>query len=370
MNLIDKYMIREWSKVFFLALLATLGILVLERMYDELHGLLNDGATFGQIMGYYLAMIPGFLPVVLPLALFVSLLFTLGNLHKNNEIVAMRAAGMTLFRVTRMLWLAGLFLAAGLWYLNAHLVPWSVEQTRGFKERLSFARQAEERSSDKVGVITSLAFDNKKGGRLWFINRFSEYTYQGFGVNVYSRDDEGRELSRVMAREGYFDDVDGYWYLLKGREITFDIESGEPMRSVPFEVRGFPEFKEDPKLMRALSKNPRDLSMNQLEAMLDAVDDEGSFQVATYAVRYHRILASPVSCLLVVLLAVPFAVGGVRVNPMVAVSKAAGLLFGYYLLVNVMSLMGGQQVLSPWMAVWLPNFALLLVAGWLYRRVS
>ena len=57
------------------------------------------------------------------------------------------------------------------------------------KEKLEFAKQAEERASDQVGVIHSLVFDNKNEGRLGFMNRL-RYTCEGYGISVYRRDEQ------------------------------------------------------------------------------------------------------------------------------------------------------------------------------------
>ena len=65
----------------------TLGLLLMEDMYDDLPDLLAYGANFMDVAWYYLVLLPSFLPIVLPLALLISVLFSLGNLHRNNEII-------------------------------------------------------------------------------------------------------------------------------------------------------------------------------------------------------------------------------------------------------------------------------------------
>ena len=81
----------------------------------------------------------------------------------------------------------------GLWYLNASLIPWSVEASRKLMDTLEWDRQAEVEGSEKVGLVYNLAFDNRKDNRMWFINRFSEYKQMGFGLTVSLMDDERRE---------------------------------------------------------------------------------------------------------------------------------------------------------------------------------
>ncbi|MEM9226951.1 MAG: LptF/LptG family permease, partial [Verrucomicrobiota bacterium] len=253
-----------------MALAATVSILILERLYDDLPDFIGWRATTAETIRYFALYTPSFLPTVIPISLLLSLLFALGNLHRNNEIIAMRAAGMNLFRITRGLWIAGIVLSGLLLYLNARLVPWSVEESRLLKDNLRFSAQAEKQENEsQVGRIGMLTFDNLNDGRLWFMNDFSEYTYEGFGMNVYLRDEAGREVGRVVAREGYFDDAEGYWVFLNGRHLEIDPETGEVYRFRPFEVRSYEDFTEDPTLMKTLIKKPQDLSFFELQMLLE-----------------------------------------------------------------------------------------------------
>ncbi len=368
MNLIDRHIFGEWLKTFALALGVTLGMLLLEDLYDDLPDLLGFGAGPKEIARYYLLLTPSFLPAVLPLALMVSILMSLGGLHRGNEIIALRSCGLSLLRITRTLWLTGLGLTGLLLYLNAELVPWSVEQSRLIRENLEFSSQLSERTEEKVGLLNNLAFHNRRERRMWFMNSFSEYTYQGFGISVSSFDERDRETSRLMAGEGYFDDIEGHWVFLNGREITFGEDGSDSIRSLPFDKKSLPDFKEEPNLMKALEKRPKDLSFLELRQVLEKLSVGDDPRVRAYEVRYNGILANPFSALIVVGLAVPFAVSGVRVNPMIGVSKSFGLFFAYYLGSTLCTIFGERGILTPLVAAWLPIGAMLLLALWLHRK--
>lgn len=370
MRLLDRYLFIEWLKTFLLALAATLGVLLLEDIQDDLQDFIQWGASTGDILKYYMYLLPSFLPTILPLSVLISMLFMLGNLHRNNEIVAMRASGLHLFTITRPLWLAGLLISGAMLYLNAHLVPVSVELSRSIRENFRMADEASRSEAKNVGIVPRLGFDNRSDGRLWFMNRFSEYTNEGFGINIYQRDEAGREIARVMAREGHYDEVEGHWVMTNGREINFDADSGEPIRSLAFENRDYPDFTETPSLMQTLHKDPEDLSLFELQDVLGKVPPEDNPRMHGYAVRYHGILANPFSCLVVVGIAIPFAVSGVRTNPLVGVSKAGVLFFAYYVVASLFRLLGEQQTIPILLAAWLPIILMLLVSLWLFRRAQ
>ncbi|HAY99611.1 MAG TPA: YjgP/YjgQ family permease, partial [Opitutae bacterium] len=199
----DRYVLKEWLVGFALTLGVIVGILILQNMYDTLPDLLDSEAGIRQILFYYSLALPTYLPAILPIAVLVSLLFTMGSLHRNNEIIAMRASGAGLFRISRSLWGAALLLSLLLFYLTASVVPQTVERARTFLDNLEFAAEETEREAREVGLLYNLGFDNRKDGRLWFMNRFSERAWLGLGVNVHTRDASGQELSRISAAEAY-----------------------------------------------------------------------------------------------------------------------------------------------------------------------
>lgn len=376
MSLIDRYVFKEWAVGFALTLGVIVGILILQNMYDSLPDLLDMGAGVGAVVYYYMLALPTYLPAILPIAFLVSLLFSLGTLHRNNEIIAMRASGAGLLRISRSLWLAGLLLSGLLFYLTASLVPQSVERARTFFDNLEYAAIEREAAKSEEPVVThkqqglvyNLGFDNRKDGRLWFMNRFSERAWLGLGVNVHTRGADGQEINRISASEAYFDDTNGYWVFLNGRELVLDAETGDPMRTLPFKEKVFESFDEDPSLMLALHKKPKELSLFELRRIIETVPPEENPVVNAYLVRYFSLLAAPFSCLVVVGLAVPFAVSGVRTNPMIGISKCMGYFLLFYILISIATILGERQFISAQLAAWLPNLVMFVAAAWLFRK--
>lgn len=319
------------------------------------------------------SVLPGgdssFLPIVLPLALLISLLFTMGKLHRNNEFTAMRAAGIGLFRITRSIWMVG-FLFSGLTlYLNAELVPKSVEQSQRIFDGYRFRYQAKSLGTEKVGNVASLAFDNQRERRMWFINRYNRLSERAYGVTLSELDSHRREKTRIIAREATFDKVKRVWDFKDGREIWFDPETGDVTRSQPFTEKRYSQFKDDPDLLLIFDRKPEDLSFFQLKRIVEHFSLEENPKVNRYAVRFYGLLADTLGSLIVIGIAIPFAVSGVRVAPAVGVSKSLGLFFAYYLLTSFATMLGANDTLDPMLAAWLPNLAMFGIACLLFMRV-
>ena len=368
MSLIDRYVLKEWVLNFGLVLFALLGLLTLFNMLDSGSDLFDMKVGFVQGAFYYLLLIPAYLKFVLPIAILVSLFLSLGNFHRNNEIVAMRASGLGLLKISRSLWAAGILLTGLLVYMTTSVVPQSVELSRTFFENLNYASQEKASDSKGLGLVYNLGFDNSKDGRLWLMNRFSERAWLGLGVNVFTRGSHGEELNRISAAEAYFDDTRGYWVFLNGRELIFDSETGDPMRMISFEEKKFKDFHEDPNLMLTLHKDPDELSIFELRKIIKTISPEENPMISTYLVSYYALLAMPFSCLIVVGLAVPFSVFGVRSNPMIGILICMCCILAFYLLISISTILGERQAIPALMAAWLPNFIMFGAAAWLFRQ--
>lgn len=368
MNLLDRYILREWLKILALAMGATLGLILMQTLYEDLHELIEHGATFADMIMYVVIKMPSFLALVIPIVLLVSLLYAFGLLHRNNEILAMRAAGLGLMRITRSIWIAGLILCALTWWLNASVVPWSVEASRALSDQLEFEYQSTHADKSVLGLTRTIAFDNQRQGRIWMINRYNRYTQRAYGVSVSELDLKRQEKTRIVAREAKFDLDRNCWVFWNGRETWIDPETRDITRTVPFEEKVLPHYTEDPKLMLIFDIKPANLSFFELQRIIDHFRIEENPKVTMYAVRYYTLLADTLSPLIIIVIGVPFAVTGVRVNPAVGVSKAIGLFVLYFIVLKFSGVLGTRGIMEPVMAAWIPNIVMGLLGAWVFYR--
>jgi lipopolysaccharide export system permease protein len=359
MPIIDRYILREWLGILGLVLAATLGLLVMHALYEDLEELLALGANAGEVVAYSVIKIPGFLATLLPVCLLVSVLYALGKLHNGSEITAMRAAGLGLFRITRSVWVGGLLFCGVVWLLNATVVPWSFEESRKVWEVLQVRQELAGKAPDRVGSRSAVTFDNAAAGRLWFINRYSQFTKRAYGVTVSERDAKRNETTRWLAREAWQDEKQGGWVFRDGREIEFDAVSGEVIRTEAFREVAMRDFNEDAGLMQIYDAKPDSLSLFELGRVVEHYRESGSPKEQVYALRYASVLAEALMPLVIIAFAIPFAVAGVRVNPAVGVSKALGLFVVYFVALRLGMVFGGRGFLSPTVAALLPHLALL-----------
>ncbi|MFM1852516.1 MAG: hypothetical protein RIS54_2200 [Verrucomicrobiota bacterium] len=369
LNTYDRHLLREWLQILGLVLAAMIGLLLVQVLYDDFRMLNDLGASGADFWVYLFVTLPGFLAIVLPVALLISLLYVLGKLHRANELVALRAAGVGILRITAPVWAIGL-LACGLtWYLNASIVPWSVEASRSLRDSLAFRQQSETMPEDRIGVVSSVAFDNRAVQRMWFMNRYSQFTRKGYGVMVSELDADRREERRIVAEEASYDREQQGWLFTDGQELVFNPATGEMLEPKPFFRRFVPHYSEDPRLMLIIDRKPSDLSVFELRRLVNYYAADSNPKGLVYAVRYFGLVADTLGPLIVIALAIPFAVSGVRVNPAVGVSKSIGLFFLYYVFMHLATSLATKEVMDPLVAAWLPNAGMSVIALGLIARL-
>ncbi len=370
-KVIDRYILWEWLKVFGIAVIVMLGILLMNDMYSTLGNFFESGIDAFDIMRYYAYLSVTLIPIFLPISLLLSFMFVLGSLHRNNEITAMRAAAMNDLRITRSLWIVSLFITCVFFWLNASIIPICKENSRRIYDIAIIEKKKNSAiEKDFAGIVNLLYFYNNSKKRLWSIERFNFRTNVANGVEVSIYDDNAKELERINAQKAVYDDVDKNWTFYEVRKWILDKKDKRRYgrKGGLLAKETFLDFNESPEMMKLFMGRPRDMSFHENNKILKALEEDSDVALP-YLVRKYSIWASPLICLVVLAIAIPFSMTGVRTNPMVGVSKTIGMFFGYFVLENIMTGLGGTGVLPPILAASLTPLCILIFTLWLYRKI-
>jgi len=310
-RLLDRYILAEWSKVFALAMLGFVGLMLLSDGYNRIPEFLALDASVGTIVAYLLLGVVRNLSLLIPISLLISVIFVLATMNRNQEIAAARAAGIGMGRLTAPLWAVGGLLAGLLALLNAVLVPDALEAMNALQEEAQFAAlKARGGVAIPKGQATSVSFENSKARRLWLISNLGLSAGQAFEVIVHSFDADGREVRRVSARFAEFrkTSLGWRWTFREGRELRFDPATGSLMAQPRFQELTTSGFDDDPEVMFYSTKDPAKLSLREVSRFVDQAGFNPGGPNAAYAMRYHAILSAPAICLVVIAVAIPFSV--------------------------------------------------------------
>ncbi len=362
-RILDRYILREWTKVFALCMASFCGLLLISEAYNWIPDFLGWGSTTWTIVTYLFCSVVARVSLLVPVSLMVSTVFVLSAMNRNQELAAARAAGIGMWRLTAPLWWVALGFATLTALLNAVWVPDALETQRDLLERERFRHiQAKGGAAVPISQGEFVSFQNPKSGRFWLISRLGLNSGQAYELNVYSYDGRGRLLRCIAARSAEFKKVDGAWRWTfhDGRDQRYDPAAG--MVAQPrFDTLAPAGYDDDPEVMIFARRDPEDLSLREVSRYVDQAGANASGQGAAYAMRYHAILSSPAICFVVIAVAIPFAVVGGRVNPMVGVAKTFGLFLAFFFLSSVCSAFGVSGALYPVVAAWLPT---ALTAAW------
>jgi lipopolysaccharide export system permease protein len=351
-----RYLWSEWIKVFGMTAALVMALIVVQEVYSRLQGLLTMGASASEIIRVFFLSVPFYIPSVIPMVLMLSVMFSVGSLHRRNEVMAFKASGVSLLQMSRPVFFASVLAALCILMLNASWIPMAVDAQESLLASIHHRRlnQGESQKDEPQRVIRNLGALNHQEQRLWLMGSYDPYTAMGEEVTVSAMDDAGRECYRVRADRAHYLRESGHWVFFQGRELFYDGRSEEPYRNRTFERLDRPDFREEPDVMVAMRRKPQDLSLRDLQRVMAAHKGYDSAALVPYRVRFYRVWLYPLSCVLVVAFALAYASSGVRTNPMVGISKAFGMFLLYFLVSNLSTILGNASLITPWMAALIP----------------
>lgn len=358
MSTLDRYVLREWTKVFLLAALGFPFLVMVIDLTDKLDTYMGRGISKAHVALSYVFFLPETISLVLPVAVLFAVVFTVGALGRHSELVAAKASGISFHRVVRPLLVASLaavILDLGL----TELAPGAS------------ARRAE-LLGDKAAKSTG--------------SRFSPFVYRADSGWVYSirslelrangaemrdpimeRGGTGEEYPTILvaAQRASYDTGARKWNLTKGavryllgpeRETTFK-----------FEALQIATLRETPTALLAEPKAPDEMRYAELGRYVDALSRSGS-DTKKLRVEQALKLAVPFACIIIALFGAPLAISTPRSGMAWGVAVCLATTFIDLLMFQLSKAVGSGGALPPAFAAWVPNVLFGTAGVWLWRK--
>jgi lipopolysaccharide export system permease protein len=372
MRLLDRYLLRELLVPLVFCIAGFLILCFAFSLFTELDELLRLNLRAGDIAEYFLIKTPEFLPVLLPVSLLLALLYTLTNHARHHEITAIRAAGVSLWRLAAPYFAAGAAASVVLFALNELWIADIADRADRIKNR----RVAAQNNPAQRHLEQQLSFKNSRDGREWYAATYNRRTTEMFATRVTRMMPDG-SLRQIVAERAVR--TNNVWVFFNAREYRYAANTNAPPVPVlQTNVLAMPEFTETPKLInmeikmagRLSLKNARSPDIPLVEiipylAVHPKLPRDLRFQLQT---MLHGRLAMPWVCLVVVLIGLPFGAASGRRNVFVGVAGSVFLCFAYYFLMQVSLGLGTGGYFAPWIAAWLPNLIFGITGAWLTAR--
>jgi lipopolysaccharide export system permease protein len=348
-TLINRYILTTFIKITSLSLAAFVGIYLLVDFFEKVDDFLEHQAAAQYYFTYFICKTPLIISQVLPLTILMGVFLTLGGLTKSNELTAIRAGGISIFKVITPLLIAATLLSGVNFALNEYLVP---AGTRTANHIL--------RTEVKGKTTTLTKRDNvwfRDNDALYHIDLVIAEKKQLHGVTMYQFDQQLQITNRIDAVDAIYRDES--WR-----------STSATVRQFSTTTRQLTAENNSTDLILPLSKTPEDfgtsagkndeLNFSQLRHLSQRMQQEG-LDVTRYRVDMFSRLATPLACLIMAFVAIPFALQKSRnVNLALGISISVLIGVAFFIVQSTLIALGYSGALPPFIAAWSANIIFLL----------
>jgi lipopolysaccharide export system permease protein len=341
----------EFIRTFALTMLAFVAIYMLADFFDRFDTFLHYDASLGAIIRLFLYKVPLTMTQVTPLAVLAGGLIGLGLLARQNEFVAMRACGVSIWQVVVPLVLLATVICAATFAWNETVVPASARRWHQV-----WNQEIKQRSG--AGVFTGREFWYHGGAGFYNVNRVVPRRRQLIGLTIYQLGPDFRPARVIRAESATW--TGSGWELQHPRTLQFD---AEPSREVVGTPDGFtlPETLDD---FRVVSVEAEEFSYRMLRDQIASLQTKGVDASESW-VDLHLKVALPVASLVLMLVAVPLAARGTRVSSLpAAVALGFVIGFSYFIVLAFTRALGQTGALPPLLAAWTSNLLFVLIGAY------
>ena len=357
MTTLDRYVLREWAKVFFLATFGFPLLVFVIDLADNLEKYTSGGVSKGHLALSYVCYLPETVTLVLPVAVLFAVVFTVGALDRHSELTAAKASGISFHRVIRPL------LAASVVAVLADV---------GLTE---LAPVTSSRRAELLGQkqIRSDQFRNNfvyraDGGWAYAIGGL-ELARHAMRDLIMEREGTGPEYPTIViaAPQASYDTARRArgWTLTKGT-VHYLLGPGRET-AFTFDRLATRDLRETPVDLLAEPKAPDEMRYAELGRYIDALARSGS---DTKKLRVERALklSVPFACIIIALFGAPLAISTPKSGAAWGVAVCLATTFVDLLMFQLSKAVGAGGVLPPSFAAWVPNLAVGAAAVWLLKN--
>jgi LPS export ABC transporter permease LptG/LPS export ABC transporter permease LptF len=360
-TILDDYVLRGFA--FYLALIAGafVTLLLVFTLFELLSDILRNQVSPVIVGEYLLNVTPYFLyyPIA-PLSMLLAVLVTFGLLQRTNEITAIKATGISLYRVIVPVLVASTLVAGVLFLSDQLYLPYTNKRQDALRNQIK-GKPAQ----------TYLRPDRK-----WIFGQHSDiYYYQLFdpdrdvfgGVSVFQFDPHTFQIThRIYADRAHWSNSMSRWVYEQGWERSLNGSAIESYRK--FDAATYPELAEAPAYFKKEVKQSSEMSYDELRSYIHDLEQSG-FDVVRLRVQLQKKIAYPLITFVMAVLAIPFALSAGKRSALTGVATAIVIGLFYWTISALFESMGNLSQLPPAVAAWSPDLVFGFVGGYLILRM-
>ena len=280
MKLLDKYILKEFFRFFIVICITFIALYLVVDFFGKVRMFLSNNATIIQILTFFLYSIPMIISLILPPAVLLATLMAYGSLSKFSEITAMKANGISLYRISLPALIFAAIMAVALFYFTEMITPASLQKTE-YMEKVVIQKQ------QTLGYF--------KQNEIWYRSNNAIYNFKIFdvkndtlrGVTINYLNNDFSLKMRVDAKSAQW--KDNNWVFSDLLTTRFDKSNYPVLEWSKEKIIDIPEKPNDFKIVQ---KDAEKMGFFELKKYVSKIKKEG-YDVTRYLVYLQGKMAFP-----------------------------------------------------------------------------
>ena len=364
-SILDEYVVGSFLRNFALVVSGITTLFLIFTFFELLGDIVRYRTPLVTVFDYLLNLIPFVLYTMAPFCSLVAVLITFNGLSRTSELTAMKATGISLYRVVAPILVIAAMLAVALFAFDEVYLPTAnrrqeallsvikgkPSQTYLRPDRKWMSGQAS-RGGEPTRIFYYQFFDPDK-------NVFANLTVFEFQPETFAL------TRRIHASSAHWDEHDERWILDDGWQRTF---KGDAVSSyTSFDTSIFPEIREQPAYFKKQERPSQEMSYDELSRYIRDLQQSG-FDTTRLRVQLNRKLAYPLITFVMAIVAVPFALSAGKRGGIAGLGAAVGVAIAYWIIAGIFENLGDVNSLPALLAAWSPDLLFGMAGSYLLLR--
>lgn len=358
-RILSLYIIREISSLFLLGIIIFTLVLLMGRLITLTDLVVSHGVPLADVSRMILFLVPSFLVFTIPMAFLLAVLLAFGRLSADNEIVVIKASGLSLKQMLPPVIVCALVAVLLALAASTIGVPWGNSAFRALSIKVV--------KRNITATIREKTFWDDIPGVVMYTDQYEEQSRTLKGVVIYDGRNPDRPMT-VFARDGVVSSPEGSQTLLLALQDGSIHISGT---GGLYRLVHFGEYNMsvgDKRNGAAISRNEPDMWLSELQHLIDDPATSAKDRLKMLS-ELHSRFTFPFASLVFAILAVPLGVQNRRSGKSGGFTISISIILSYYILMSVARTFAEKGAIPTALALWIPNL-IFLVLGWYFLRMA
>jgi len=363
-RILDAYVLREFLNTFLLVLAGFVVLMLMFTFFELIGDILRNHIPLTLVGAYLLNLTPSMLYQIAPLAVLIAVLVTFSILARNSELTAMKATGISLYRLVVPVVSIAAILSVSLFLFDQYYLPQANRRQEALRATIKGRPPQTFLHPEQKWMFGQTHPDEP--ARIFYYQFFDPDTNEFANMTVFEFDPTTFSLSRrIFATRVSWNDARERWVFENGWERSFDGPVQTQFRT--FTTTAFPAIREEPSYFKKESLQSQEMNFGQLDHYIRDLRQSGFDTMRLRVALWHK-LAYPLVAIVMAVLAIPFALSMGRQGSLTGIAVAIAVALAYWVVDGLFGAMGNVNYLPAALAAWSPDILFGLTGGYLLLR--